>query len=61
MNTTTKIITRVVAKIEAGAQPIDAVKAVATEMQAEAVAMGWDADQVNMIPVAVGMACLSAA
>ena len=61
MNTTTKIIVRVVAKIEAGAQPIDAVKAVAAEMQAEAVAMGWNADQVNMITVTVGLACLSAA
>ena len=61
MNTTTKIITRVVEKIEAGAQPIDAVKAVAAEMQAEAVAMGWNADQVNMITVTVGLACLSAA
>jgi hypothetical protein len=61
VNTTTKIIVRVVAKIEAGAQPIDAVKAVAAEMQAEAVAMGWNADQVNMIPVTVGLACLSAA
>ena len=61
MNTTTKIITRVVAKIEAGAQPIDAVDLVIIEMQAEAVAMGWAADEVNMVKVAVCMACLSAA
>jgi hypothetical protein len=60
MNTDTKIVIRVAAKCAEGQQPIDAVKAVTAEMQSEAVAMGWTADQVAMIPVAVGFACLAA-
>jgi hypothetical protein len=60
MNADTKIVIRVAAKCAEGQQPLEAIKAVAAEMQAEAKALNWDAETIALIPVSVGLACLAA-
>ena len=58
MNMADKIVSRVNAKMEQGADGLQAMKAVVSEMQVEGFALGWDTRTVAMIPVTVAMVLL---
>ena len=61
MNTADKIISRMVAKMDQGAEIMDALESLIAEMQAEGAAMGWSAETLANIKIAVPAVLLGVA